>query len=202
MADYKIDDTVDITDVVCPVTFVKAKVALEELDDGQILPVDEHLLGVAGRFLGDHVQQRAVAVLLEDGAVERDVAVEGNVLLPRGRLDGGDDLAGDAQLGEGAKGRQAILAIVANGLVQADHALLHDVLVVCADEEIAARLGPNEVFVLVQQIFQRRVLAVLLGQRDDFLVRHGFKALIYHEKPPVSLVGSAYFPMRLSFSST
>ena len=39
MADYKIDDTVDITDVVGPVTFVKAKVALEELDDGQILAV-------------------------------------------------------------------------------------------------------------------------------------------------------------------
>lgn len=39
MADYVIDDTVDITDVVCPVTFVKAKVALEELDDGQILAV-------------------------------------------------------------------------------------------------------------------------------------------------------------------
>lgn len=39
MADYNIDDTVDITDVVCPVTFVKAKVALEELDEGQILAV-------------------------------------------------------------------------------------------------------------------------------------------------------------------
>ncbi len=39
MAEYKIDDTVDITDVVCPVTFVKAKVALEELDDGQILAI-------------------------------------------------------------------------------------------------------------------------------------------------------------------
>ena len=39
MADYQIDDTVDITDVVCPVTFVKAKVALEELDDGQILAI-------------------------------------------------------------------------------------------------------------------------------------------------------------------
>lgn len=25
MADFQIDDTVDITDVVCPVTFVKAK---------------------------------------------------------------------------------------------------------------------------------------------------------------------------------
>lgn len=36
---YRIDDTIDITDVVCPVTFVKAKVAIEELDDGQILSV-------------------------------------------------------------------------------------------------------------------------------------------------------------------
>ena len=39
MADIKYDETVDITNVVCPVTFVKAKVALEELDDGQVLAV-------------------------------------------------------------------------------------------------------------------------------------------------------------------
>ena len=39
MADYAIDQTVDITDVVCPVTFIKAKVALEELKEGQILSV-------------------------------------------------------------------------------------------------------------------------------------------------------------------
>lgn len=39
MSDYKLDDTVDITDVVCPVTFVKAKVALEELEEGQILGI-------------------------------------------------------------------------------------------------------------------------------------------------------------------
>ena len=38
-AAYKIDETVDITDVVCPVTFVKAKVALEEMDGGQILSI-------------------------------------------------------------------------------------------------------------------------------------------------------------------
>ncbi|MCC8080465.1 MAG: sulfurtransferase TusA family protein [Clostridiales bacterium] len=38
-AAYEIDETVDITDVVCPVTFVKAKVALEELDEGQILSI-------------------------------------------------------------------------------------------------------------------------------------------------------------------
>ena len=39
MADFNIADTVDITDVVCPVTFVKAKVAVEELDDGEILSI-------------------------------------------------------------------------------------------------------------------------------------------------------------------
>lgn len=39
MSEIKIDDTVDITDVVCPVTFVKAKIALEELDEGQILSI-------------------------------------------------------------------------------------------------------------------------------------------------------------------
>ena len=39
MAEFKITDTVDITDVVCPVTFVKAKVALEELDEGEILSI-------------------------------------------------------------------------------------------------------------------------------------------------------------------
>ena len=35
----KADDFVDITDKVCPLTFVKAKVALEELDDGEILAI-------------------------------------------------------------------------------------------------------------------------------------------------------------------
>lgn len=39
MSEIKFDDTVDITDVVCPVTYVKAKVALEELDEGQILSI-------------------------------------------------------------------------------------------------------------------------------------------------------------------
>lgn len=39
MADYKVDDTVDITTVNCPVTFVKAKVALEELEEGEVLKV-------------------------------------------------------------------------------------------------------------------------------------------------------------------
>lgn len=41
MADinFQTDDAVDITDVVCPITFVKAKAALEELDEGQTLAI-------------------------------------------------------------------------------------------------------------------------------------------------------------------
>lgn len=39
MDEYRITDHLDITDVVCPVTFVKAKVALEELVDGDILSI-------------------------------------------------------------------------------------------------------------------------------------------------------------------
>jgi tRNA 2-thiouridine synthesizing protein A len=35
----KADAFIDITDVVCPVTFVKVKVAMEELEPGQILEV-------------------------------------------------------------------------------------------------------------------------------------------------------------------
>ncbi|MDR1651316.1 MAG: sulfurtransferase TusA family protein [Synergistaceae bacterium] len=39
MADYTIDAAVDITDVVCPVTFVKVKVAMDELKEGEVISV-------------------------------------------------------------------------------------------------------------------------------------------------------------------
>ena len=39
MVEFNITDSIDITDVNCPITFVKAKIALEELDDGDILSI-------------------------------------------------------------------------------------------------------------------------------------------------------------------
>lgn len=39
IAGINIDDQVDITDKVCPLTFVKAKVAIDELDDGEIIAI-------------------------------------------------------------------------------------------------------------------------------------------------------------------
>lgn len=39
MSEIKADAQVDITDKVCPLTFVKAKVSLDELEDGEVLAV-------------------------------------------------------------------------------------------------------------------------------------------------------------------
>lgn len=39
MSAANIDAFVDITDVICPITFVKVKVALEEIEDGQSLAI-------------------------------------------------------------------------------------------------------------------------------------------------------------------
>jgi tRNA 2-thiouridine synthesizing protein A len=54
MSEIKAKDFVDITDVVCPITFVKAKIAIEELEDGEILEIKmnegEPLLNVPRSF--------------------------------------------------------------------------------------------------------------------------------------------------------
>ncbi len=39
IAGIEINDTVDITDKVCPLTFVKAKVAMEEIEDGEVMAI-------------------------------------------------------------------------------------------------------------------------------------------------------------------
>ena len=73
MADFKIDDTIDITDVVCPTTFVKAKVALEELDEGQILSIrlnDGEPVQNVPRSVKDEGHQILKLVDNEDGTYE------------------------------------------------------------------------------------------------------------------------------------
>ena len=39
MDELKFDEQVDITDKVCPMTFVKAKVSMDELDEGEVLAI-------------------------------------------------------------------------------------------------------------------------------------------------------------------
>ena len=71
--EYEIDETIDITDVICPVTFVKAKVAIEELDDGQILSVhmnDGEPVQNVPRSLKDEGHQILKLINNEDGTYD------------------------------------------------------------------------------------------------------------------------------------
>lgn len=71
--EIKVDDKVDITDVVCPVTFVKTKVALEELEDGEILQVhlnDGEPVQNVPRSVKDEGHQILKLVDNEDGTYE------------------------------------------------------------------------------------------------------------------------------------
>jgi hypothetical protein len=91
------------------------------------------------------------------------------VLLARRRLDRGDDLARDAQLGEGAERGLQLGVEVTDRLVEADHALLDDVLAVGADQEVRAGLDAGERAVLVQQLAQGGVAAAA-GLHDEVVV--------------------------------
>ena len=88
------------------------------------------------------------------------------MLLAGRGFDGCDNLPGDAQLRERTEAAQPLGLVVTNGLEQADHAFLHDVLMVRSDEEVTARLGAHEVLVLAQQVLHRHTVS-LLGQAHD-----------------------------------
>jgi hypothetical protein len=106
-------------------------------------------------------------------ARDRHVLVEGLVLLAGGGLDGGDDLAGDAQLGEGPERRLAVGPEVAHRLVEADHALLLDVVGVGADEEVAAGLGPGEAPVPLEERLERVDVALAVAGYQDVVCQIG-----------------------------
>src|SRR5207244_3443296 len=78
--------------------------------------------GIVHRRTRQRVAQRAVDLRLLAGGrmAERDVAVQRRMLEARGRLDGRDDLARDAQLRERAEGRVLVRAVCAHRLEQAD----------------------------------------------------------------------------------
>lgn len=79
--DFKVDDIVDITDVVCPITFVKTKVALEELDEGQVLQVhlnDGEPVQNVPRSVKDEGHQVLKLLANEDGTYELFVRKTGD----------------------------------------------------------------------------------------------------------------------------
>ena len=66
---------------------------------------------------------------------------ERGVLVAGGGLDRGDDLAGDAELGEVAEAGLAIGPEVPDRLVETDQSLLNQVVGVAADQEVGEALS-------------------------------------------------------------
>ena len=93
------------------------------------------------------------------------------MLLAGGRLDGGDDLAGDAQLGERPERGLPVGPEVADGLEQADQALLLDVVGVATDEEVAAAPWPGRTPVADQEHVERSGVARPVAA-DQLVVAH------------------------------
>jgi hypothetical protein len=128
------------------------------------------------------------------------------VLFTRGGLDGGDDLPRDAKIGKAAKRRLPVKLIVYNRFVQADHALLNDILAIRTDEKIRARLAADDLLVArIERLFGARVARtmeakqILVTQR--FVVRHStFFRLSLFEMPRFAALYSA--SSRLSFAGT
>ena len=115
----------------------------------------------------EHLVERGLGVGRARGrGRERDVAVERRVLVARRRLDRGDDLPRDAELREVAEARLAIGAVVADRLVEADQALLDQIVAVATDEEVRRGLQTHEAVVAAHQTVVCRVVA-LLGKRDE-----------------------------------
>jgi hypothetical protein len=123
--------------------------------------VDHQLLGIGHFDAADDVQQRPVRVLVIDRLVERDVRVERDVLLAGRGLDGGDDLSGDAQLGERPERRELVAPEVADRLIEAYHPFLDDILAIRPDQEVGFGFDADEVPVLGDQEFGGPVIAGL-----------------------------------------
>src|SRR4051812_7897009 len=119
---------------------------------------------------GDDLVERRFAVHRARGRLrERHVLVERRVLVARRGLHRRDDLARDAELGEVAEARLAVGPVVADRLVEADEALLDEVVAVAAGEEVRRRLQADEAVVAADEPLVRRRIA-LLRERDEIAV--------------------------------
>src|SRR5690606_39142453 len=96
--------------------------------------------------------------------------VEGDVLLPSRALNRADDVASDAQLGEGPKGRRAG-GKIADRLVKPDHTLLKEIIIFGALQKVGPGPYVNELLVLMQEVIDG-VLVASLSQGDGLFVGH------------------------------
>ena len=85
------------------------------------------------------------------------------MLLPGGGFDRGDNLPLDAQVGKDTKRYLPIWPEVAHSFIQADHAFLYNILMICPYQEIAPCLDANQAFVGFEQMNQS-IRITMLGE--------------------------------------
>src|SRR6185503_9335026 len=122
-----------------------------------------------GRAREDLVEGRLAVPGRRRRLREGDVLVEWRVLVARRRLHRGDDLAGDAELGEVAEARLTVRAVVAHGLVEPDEPFLDQVVGVAADQEVRRRLQADEA-VVAPDDHVVGVRTALLGESDQIVI--------------------------------
>jgi len=117
----------------------------------------------------DFFKYAFAAALRTQRAAERDVGVKRRVLLTRGGFDGGDELPGDTELGEGTETGTAGWIVVSNSLAQADEPLLEHIVTIRAGEEICTALAPNE-RPIPHHEFSGRTFIPRLSSGDEFQI--------------------------------
>src|SRR5690606_16485109 len=147
------------------------------LDIQELLAADDQLLRVSHLVPRQHVLEGPVGLVVVERLVQRHVGVERDVLLARGRLDGGNDLAGDAELGKGPERGQLVRAKIADRLVKTDHPFLDDILAIRADQKIRARFRAHKVLILVDQILKCDRVP-FSGVLNDLLVGQVLETLV------------------------
>jgi hypothetical protein len=95
-----------------------------------------------------------------------------------------DDLAGHAQFGEVPEARLPVIPEVTDGLVEAEHPFLDQVIGVPADQEVGRSLHPDEALIALDELVGRIGTTLLrqnyevyiLRLRSSFSVCRGFRA--------------------------
>src|SRR5436190_16096572 len=100
---------------------------------------------------------------------ERDVLVQGGMLVAARGLDGRDDLPRDAELREIAEARLPVRAEVPDRLVQAQEPFLNQVVRIATQQEIRRRLQAHESAVALDDPVIR-VRAAALRERDEIRI--------------------------------
>src|SRR6266480_1548637 len=138
----------------------------------QLLGRDHADRGVVDGRAGERVAEGHVriGVLTRRRVREGDVRVQRRVLEARSGLDRRDDLARHAELGEASERGLLVVPEVAHRLVEADQALLDQVLGIATGEEVRARLQTDEARVAADQRVEGNLVAVT-GPDDELEIR-------------------------------